>query len=82
MSRPSFSDSLGGTYILMEPDNFEMGDLVGDGLEREKPIREVKIVRPFFIGERPVTQVHWSSVMGSNPSKFTEGWSAGLQPVE
>tara|TARA_B110000459_G_C16625891_1_gene505761 strand:+ start:8057 stop:8800 length:744 start_codon:yes stop_codon:yes gene_type:complete len=82
MSRPSFSDSFGGTYILIEPDDFEMGDLIGDGLEREKPVREVKIVRPFFIGERPVTQVHWSSVMGSNPSKFTEGWSAGLQPVE
>jgi formylglycine-generating enzyme required for sulfatase activity len=82
MSRPSFSDSFGGTYILIEPDNYLMGDIVGDGLDREKPIHEVEISRPFFIGERPVTQAHWSSVMGSNPSKFTDGWSAGLQPVE
>ncbi|MBT4924117.1 MAG: SUMF1/EgtB/PvdO family nonheme iron enzyme, partial [Euryarchaeota archaeon] len=82
MSRPSFSDSFGGTYILIEPDNYLMGDIVGDGLDREKPIHNVDISRPFFIGERPVTQAHWSSVMGSNPSKFTDGWSAGLQPVE
>ncbi|MBL6890735.1 MAG: formylglycine-generating enzyme family protein [Candidatus Poseidoniaceae archaeon] len=82
MSRPNFSDSFGGTYVLMEPDVFLMGDLIGDGLEREKPVHEVEISRPFFIGERPVTQAHWSSVMGENPSKFTEGWSSGLQPVE
>lgn len=82
MSRPSFSDSFGGTYILIEPDKFLMGDIVGDGLDREKPVHEVEISRPFFIGERPVTQAHWGAVMGDNPSKFTEGWSAGLQPVE
>ena len=82
MSRPNFSDSFGCTYILIEPDKFQMGDLVGDGLDREQPVHEVDITRPFFIGELPVTQAHWSSVMGSNPSKFTEGWSAGLQPVE
>ena len=82
MSRPSFSDSFGGTYILVEPGIFLMGDQVGDGLERECPVHEVKITRPFFIGERPVTQVHWTSVMGDNPAKFTDGWSSGLQPVE
>jgi len=82
MSRPSFSDSFGGTYILIEPGKFQMGDLVGDGLDREKPVHEVEILRPFFIGERPVTQAHWASVMGDNPAKFTEGWSSGLQPVE
>ena len=37
---------------------------------------------PFFIGARPVTQVEWSSVMGENPSRFQDGWSAGLRPVE
>ena len=34
------------------------------------------------MGVRPVTQAHWSAIMGSNPSKFQEGWSAGLRPVE
>lgn len=44
--------------------------------------RELVVEEPFFMGVRPVTQVEWSSVMGSNPSKFSDGWSAGLRPVE
>ena len=82
MSRPSFSDDYGGNYLLIEPGEFRMGDLVGDGLDRELPVHNVIISRPFFIGERLVTQAHWSAVMDSNPSKFSDGWSAGLQPVE
>ena len=35
MSRPSFSDEFGGNYLLIEPDEFLMGDSVGDGLIRE-----------------------------------------------
>ncbi len=82
MSRPSFSDDYGGNYLLIEPGEFRMGDLIGDGLDRELPVHNVIISRPFFIGERLVTQAHWSAVMDSNPSKFSDGWSAGLQPVE
>ena len=82
MSKPRFEDEFGGTYILIEPGIFSMGDLVGDGLARELPTHEVKIDRPFFIGQRPVTQIHWESVMGFNPSKFQEGWSSGLRPVD
>ena len=29
-----------------------------------------------------VTQIQWQSVMGDNPAKFSEGWSAGLRPIE
>ena len=82
MSKPRFEDEFGGTYILIEPGIFSMGDLVGDGLARELPTHEVEIERPFFIGQRPVTQIHWESVMGFNPSKFQEGWSSGLRPVD
>ena len=82
MPRPSFSDEFGGNYLLIEPDEFLMGDSVGDGLIRELPVHKVAITRPFFIGERLVTQAHWSAIMDSNPSKFSEGWSSGLQPVE
>ena len=64
--RPSFSNDSGGTFVLIEPG--ENGPL--------------KIEYPFFIGVRQVTQVEWTSVMGKNPSKFQEGWSAGLRPVE
>ncbi len=82
MSKPRFEDEFGGTYILIEPGIFSMGDLVGDGLARELPTHIVEIERPFFIGQRPVTQIHWESVMGFNPSKFQEGWSSGLRPVD
>ena len=64
--RPSFNNDNGGTFVLIEPG--QNGDLV--------------IEEPFFIGARPVTQVEWSAVMGGNPSKFQEGWSTGLRPVE
>ena len=64
--RPSFSNENGGSFVLIEPG--QNGDLI--------------IEDPFFIGARPVTPVEWAAVMGSNPSKFQEGWSAGLRPVE
>ena len=64
--RPSFNNEYGGSFVLIEPG--QNGDLV--------------VEEPFFIGARPVTQVEWSAVMGSNPSKFQDGWSAGLRPVE
>ena len=59
-----------------------MGDDSGRGHPNEQPATEVMITEPFFLAERPVTQAQWSDVMGSNPSKFQDGWSAGLRPVE
>ena len=64
--RPTFGNENGGTFILIEPG--ETGDII--------------VKEPFFIGARPVTQVEWSVVMGDNHSKFQDGWSAGLRPVE
>ena len=81
-NRPSFEDEFGGSYLLVEPGQFRFGDEVGSGHPNERPLIEVEISEPFFMGVRPVTQAHWSSIMGSNPSKFQEGWSAGLRPVE
>jgi formylglycine-generating enzyme required for sulfatase activity len=40
------------------------------GSEREPPIREVTLTRPFHIGAVPVTQAQWEAVTGSNPSAF------------
>ena len=82
INRPSFEDSFGGTYLLVEPGSFNIGDEVGSGHPNEQPVAPVEISEPFFLGVRPVTQAHWSAVMNNNPSKFQEGWSAGLRPVE
>ena len=77
---PTFTNEWGGSFVLIEPGSFLMGD--ENGSKFEKPIRKVEITEPYFIGARPVTQVEWTSVMGDNPSKFNQGWSAGLRPVE
>ena len=81
-TRPSFDDIYGGRYILVEPGAFVMGDSLKRGPKTERPAHEVTISEPIFFGERPVTQAHWTAVMDSNPSKFQEGWAAGLRPVE
>ena len=62
--RPTFSNEHGGTFVLIEPGE----------------IKDISISEPYFIGARPVTQVEWVAVMDNNPSKFQEGWSAGLKP--
>jgi len=64
--RHAFNNEYGGSFVLIEP-----------GVNGELVVEE-----PFFMGVRPVTQVEWSSIMGANPSKFSDGWSAGLRPVE
>lgn len=81
-SSPSFSDEYGAVYRLVEPGEFTMGDVSGKGHPNEQPSFLVAITEPFFLAERLVTQAQWQDVMGSNPSKFQEGWSAGLRPVE
>ena len=79
-SRPYFDDEYGGRYILIEPGSFIMGD--GKGTRAEQPPHTVKITEPFFCGERPVTKAHWQAIMEHNPARFTDGWAAGLRPVE
>ncbi len=79
-SRPYFDDEYGGRYILIEPGSFIMGD--GKGTRAEQPPHTVEITEPFFCGERPVTQAHWQAIMEHNPARFTDGWAAGLRPVE
>ena len=78
--KPRFTDQWGAQYCLVEPGEFSMG--TAKGSPREAPEHLVQITEPFFLGERPVTQAQWSDLMGSNPSTFQEGWSAGLRPVE
>lgn len=78
--RPYFDDAYGGRYILVEPGQFTMGERTGN--RSEQPPHAVDISEPFFCGERPVSQLHWATIMGENPSQFQDGWAAGLRPVE
>lgn len=65
-----FKDDQGIEYILIEPGTFMMGD---KGIDRTKPVHEVTISKPYYLGKYPLTQLQWKAVMGSNPSKFKGG---------
>jgi formylglycine-generating enzyme required for sulfatase activity len=55
-------------FVLIKPGKFMMGDPDGD--LGEKPVHEVRITRPFYLGKYKVTQRQWEVVMGNNPSYF------------
>jgi formylglycine-generating enzyme required for sulfatase activity len=62
------ANSIGMIFMQVEPGTFFMGDLKGESDER--PLREVTISKPFYLGKFEVTQAEWTRVMGSNPSLF------------
>jgi len=63
-------------FVLIQPGKFLMGS--DNGEANEKPVREVTITKPFYLGKFEVTQEQWQALMGSNPS-FVKGTN---HPVE
>jgi len=61
---------LGMEFILCPAGKFMMGSQAEVAHDWEKPIHEVTLTKPFYIGKYPVTQAQWEAVMGSNPSDF------------
>ncbi|MBI5234031.1 MAG: formylglycine-generating enzyme family protein [Deltaproteobacteria bacterium] len=57
-------------FVLVLGGCFKMGDTFGDGGSDEKPAHEV-CLSPYYIGKYEVTQGQWQSVMGNNPSNFS-----------
>lgn len=65
----TFRDCPGCPEMVMIPlGNFEMGGIS----KAETPIHLVTISRRFAIGKTEITQGEWKSIMGNNPSEFTE----------
>ncbi|MSR28358.1 MAG: hypothetical protein EXS03_02135 [Phycisphaerales bacterium] len=66
--------------LLVPPGQFNMGMSVGDALANgdERPVHEVIITRPFYLGRTEVTQSQWTRMMGSNPSYFQD---VNFQPM-
>jgi formylglycine-generating enzyme required for sulfatase activity len=54
--------------VLIRPGSFMMGS--DKGYDNAKPVHQVTITKPFYIGKYEVTQQQWQAVMGSNPSNF------------
>jgi len=61
------SDRLDLEFVRISSGTFSMGSMVFDD---EKPVHEVKISRPFYLGKCLVSQSQWEAVMGTNPSFF------------
>jgi formylglycine-generating enzyme required for sulfatase activity len=66
---PSYTNSIGMAFVLIPSGTFMMGSDHGAGDER--PVHEVHISTPFYLGKYEVTQGQWQAVMGDNPSRFT-----------
>jgi formylglycine-generating enzyme required for sulfatase activity len=61
------TNSIGMKFTLIPAGKFMMGS---EELEFEKPIHEVTIGGPFYLGIYQVTQKEWTEVMGNNPSIY------------
>jgi formylglycine-generating enzyme required for sulfatase activity len=64
-------------FALIPAGEFQMGS--ANGANDERPVRTVRISKPFYLGIYEVTQGQWEAVMGNNPSQFKGDAS---RPVE
>jgi formylglycine-generating enzyme required for sulfatase activity len=76
MTDPTAGNVLGMAFAEVPAGSFRMGS--NDGSRDEKPVHEVRITRPFWIGKCEVTQAEYEKLMGKNPSKF----KGARNPVE
>ncbi|MDR2349282.1 MAG: formylglycine-generating enzyme family protein [Deltaproteobacteria bacterium] len=68
---PEIMTGMGLRFALVPAGSFVMGagpDFVGDA-SYERPAREVRITKSFYVSETEVTQAQWVKVMGNNPSR-------------
>ncbi len=64
----SFVNSLGMKFQLIPAGAFAMGS--EDGGSGEKPVHEVEISKPLYMGVYEVTQAEYEAVTGQNPGNF------------
>jgi formylglycine-generating enzyme required for sulfatase activity len=63
----TFTNSIGMKFVLIPAGEFMMGS---NEYDSEKPVHNVTISKPFYLGVYPVTQREWKAVIGDNPSGF------------
>ena len=64
----TLANSIGMEFVRIPAGTFQMG--AADGASDERPMRQVTISQPFYLGKYEVTQGQWQAVMGNNPSLF------------
>jgi formylglycine-generating enzyme required for sulfatase activity len=65
--KKTFTNSIGMKFVLIPAGEFMMGS---NEYDSEKPVHNVTISKPFYLGVYPVTQREWKAVIGDNPSGF------------
>jgi formylglycine-generating enzyme required for sulfatase activity len=56
--------------VFIRSGSFTMGSEANDVSNSEKPVHQVSIIKPFYMGKYEVTQEQWQALMGSNPSAY------------
>jgi formylglycine-generating enzyme required for sulfatase activity/serine/threonine protein kinase len=74
VSLAALMNSVGITLMLIPPGKFLMGD------DRDGPIHEVVLTKPFYLGVTEVTNEQWLRVMRKRPSG-SSGDQAGSTPM-
>jgi serine/threonine protein kinase/formylglycine-generating enzyme required for sulfatase activity len=77
IGRPWTIPDLDLTLLPVAPGSFAMGS--ESNLElTERPITQVTLTKPFWLGKTEVTQREWTALMGHNPARFQDE----ARPVE
>ncbi len=62
------------SFVYIRAGSFLMGSPETEpGRQADELQHEVTITQPFYLQTTPVTQGQWRAIMGSNPSKFSNG---------
>ncbi|MBN1830525.1 MAG: formylglycine-generating enzyme family protein [Deltaproteobacteria bacterium] len=62
------------SFVSIHPGTFLMGSTEYEvGRDSGEVLHEVTLTKGFYMQKTPVIQAQWRAVMGTNPSKFTEG---------
>ena len=67
VGRPWTVPEVGIVLMPIAAGSFAMGSDVGDPTER--PVTQVTISKPFWLGKTEVSQREWTAVMGNNPAQ-------------
>lgn len=63
----------GMTFVEMPAGRYTMGSAQDEvGRQPDETLHDVELTRPFLLSRYETTQQEWRSVMGTNPSRFTE----------
>jgi formylglycine-generating enzyme required for sulfatase activity len=75
----SLADGIKMDFVLIPAGTFTMGS--EKGAAHEKPVHEVTITKPFYLGVHEVSQAQWKALMGDSPSRPSH-FTGDKLPVE